>query len=202
MICKIFKLFARKPKPVLSTEERETVEQGYNVKIIDHINKNQMKLKLVRTDGFKEATLTKLYINGEYFCLLLEPMWRNNQRDDKTTPESEESCIPEGVYGLRKRYSKKFGKHTGGYTPYVIGTQPERDLILFHIGNTVEDTLGCMLTGEKTGKGKSRYSDDILEAVLTSKDTLITLMDRLNESEEWKQGKDIYMEIIGKGTIV
>ena len=62
-----------------------------------------------------------------------------------------ETRIPAGVYTIvpRKvgkfynRYSKKFGH---SFVPEIIGIANFL-YILFHMGNTILDTLGCLLTG-------------------------------------------------------
>lgn len=52
------------------------------------------------------------------------------------------SCIPEGTYKFRERYSYKFGNHLE-----VLGV-PGRSLILLHHGNYKQDTQGCILVGQ------------------------------------------------------
>ena len=122
-----------------------------------------MKLKLIRlfpTEKMfsKECTKGYLYIAGAAaylrdklndsgsLCFTLEELWRNNQRDNPKTPEEEAGCIPPGQYFLRRRVSPKFG-----VTPYVLGTQPARDYILIHPGNTVLDIIGCIAVGDSLG---------------------------------------------------
>jgi len=58
------------------------------------------------------------------------------------------SCIPEGVYSIRLVNSPKFGlvpavRDGRDFTKHVNG----REHILIHSGNTVADTLGCILVG-------------------------------------------------------
>lgn len=67
-------------------------------------------------------------------CLSLERGWKNNERGV--------SCIPPGEY-LMKR---SFFEH-GGYETFEI-ICPPREEIKVHIGCIVDDTHGCILTGE------------------------------------------------------
>ena len=162
-----------------------------------------MNIILTRTSGVT-ATIGELKVYERddqlkidkklFFCFTCEEMWRNNQRDNPNTPEAEESCIPPGHYFLRKRNSPKFG-----WTPYVIGTQPARDYILIHPGNTVEDLLGCIAPGLIIGKFKSKYTDQIIDGVGSSKDTFKKLMAVLETG--WTKVQDIPFTIIGVGSV-
>lgn len=51
------------------------------------------------------------------------------------------SCIPKGIYVVKKRYSPKFGMHL-----HILDV-PNRDYILIHRGNFVREILGCILIG-------------------------------------------------------
>ncbi len=51
------------------------------------------------------------------------------------------SCIPEGEYWVEKRYSSKYGDH------FHVKGVPNRDLILLHNANYVEQLLGCVAVG-------------------------------------------------------
>lgn len=73
----------------------------------------------------------------------LEEVWRGNGPD---------SCVPEGTYKLVKHSGKKY-RDTWALVGGTVSHQPEagkqRSAILFHAGNTVEDTLGCILPGRR-----------------------------------------------------
>lgn len=68
----------------------------------------------------------------------LEEEWRDNERG--------ESRIPAGTYVCRRTVYHRHGFETFEITG-VIG----RDRILFHPGNTEEDTDGCVLLGMRAG---------------------------------------------------
>ena len=75
------------------------------------------------------STMDKIYT--------LEPPWKDNKRN--------KSCIPFGGYKAKIMPSGVSKK-----APYphieVMGTEPRTD-ILFHRGNYVKDTKGCILPG-------------------------------------------------------
>lgn len=84
-----------------------------------------------------DCMVSGLQFDTGFQCFIMEPPWRNN--------EPEISCIPEGVYQCSLAPSKKWSP-----TPpllYLLHGVPGRDLIRFHAGAFVRDTLGCLLTG-------------------------------------------------------
>lgn len=103
-----------------------------------------MRVLIKRFDYDTEQTLGDFFVfnerNGiEYTCKTLELEWKNNER--------RVSCIPEGGYLVRKRWSKKYGSH------FIVlqkdGNHVEgRSYILIHHGNFNRDILGCILVGE------------------------------------------------------
>ena len=107
-----------------------------------------MKLKVVRFSDNKESTLGLLFLNGIFECFTLE--------DEKRTKKIfGETRIPEGIYdiALRKegshhnRYLGKFGPdfHKG---MLHVKNVPNFKWILIHIGNSDDDTAGCLLLGD------------------------------------------------------
>ena len=69
---------------------------------------------------------------------LLERPWKDNQ--------PYISCIPANRYLVRWTHSLKFLRYT-----WQIMDVPNRSGIRIHPGNTFKDSLGCPLTGLKTG---------------------------------------------------
>ncbi|WP_309608768.1 DUF5675 family protein [Flavobacterium sp.] len=89
-----------------------------------------MVLILSRT-YFPDGTNGKLECEGKLICLTIELPWKNN--------ETKVSCIPEGKYFIKKRYSKKFQWHL------EVMDVKNRSLILFHPANNVLQELnGCI----------------------------------------------------------
>ncbi len=81
---------------------------------------------------------------SEPLCYTIELPWRNN--------EWNRSCIPEGTYVLKRRYSTKFRWHLH------VADVPGRSYILIHPANHAQRELkGCIapvlfLTGPGTGE--------------------------------------------------
>lgn len=73
--------------------------------------------------------------NNIPFAVTLERQWKDNRKG--------ESCIPTGVYTCKRVNSPKFGN-----TFEVTGVTG-RDKILFHKGNLMDDSHGCILIGEQ-----------------------------------------------------
>ena len=87
------------------------------------------------------------------------------------TLEDPDDCIPPGEWTCTRDYY-----HKGDYETYEIQV-PERDRILFHIGNTHNDTRGCVLLGLERG------TLDGNPAVLNSRAAFRTFMDLLQGVE-------------------
>ena len=89
-----------------------------------------MKLLLTRT-YFPDGTNGKLECNGKSICNAIELPWRKN--------EKRVSCIPEGKYFIKKRYSDKFKWHIE-----IIDVE-NRSSILFHpANNALQELNGCI----------------------------------------------------------
>ena len=89
-----------------------------------------MKLELTRT-YFPEGTNGKLECEGKLICNTIELPWKMN--------EPKVSCVPEGKYFIRKRYSAKHKWHL------ELVDVPKRKFILFHPANNSQKELqGCI----------------------------------------------------------
>jgi len=89
-----------------------------------------MVLILSRT-YFPDGTNGKLECAGKTICKTIELPWKMN--------ETKVSCIPEGKYFIKKRYSKKFQWHL------EINNIENRSLILFHpANNALQELNGCI----------------------------------------------------------
>ena len=115
-----------------------------------------MVLILSRT-YFPDGTNGKLECEGKLICKTIELPWKKN--------ETKVSCIPEGNYFIRKRYSNKFKWHL-----QIVGVE-NRSLILFHpANNALLELNGCIAPVTKlSGPGlglMSRKAFDKLKAVV------------------------------------
>ncbi|MDR6301820.1 DUF5675 family protein [Mesonia maritima] len=100
-----------------------------------------MELVLKRS-YFKKGSNGSLFIKGKLLCHCIELPWKNNKRSH--------SCIPEGKYRLKLRYSPKFKWHF-----HVLGV-PNRSFILFHpANNALRELRGCIAPVKRlSGPGK------------------------------------------------
>jgi hypothetical protein len=92
-------------------------------------------LELIRVGSSGRGTFGVLRRGQVPFVLTLERPWVDNKQNV--------SCIPGGTYTCKKLRSPKFGE------TYEITGVPGRTHVLFHKGNTIEDTQGCILVGEE-----------------------------------------------------
>jgi hypothetical protein len=105
---------------------------------------DNLQVKIIRFETGIDGTFGVMLKNNSYFCMTLEPEWKNNQ---KTI-----SCIPQGKYLCQKKESIKFGN------VYEVLNVENRNDILFHVGNFAEDTQGCILLGQTIKKEKGEKS--------------------------------------------
>ena len=105
-----------------------------------------MKLKVARLFDNGDSSLGIFSINGKPEAFTVE----DEKRDIKVKKETR---IPEGTYEVKLRtegthhehYKKKYGaKHFGML--HIVNI-PNFQFVLIHIGNSDEDTEGCLLPG-------------------------------------------------------
>lgn len=123
------------------------------------------------------AVRGELTLNGKHIAYTIELPWRENKK--------RISCIPEGTYILRKRYSEKFKWH------FVLLDVPNRSGILIHPANDAQKELqGCIAPVTKiTGEGKGILSrkalqvlTDALEPYRTSGQIKICITSNISEN--------------------
>ncbi|TDE41620.1 hypothetical protein E0I26_16155 [Flavobacterium rhamnosiphilum] len=89
-----------------------------------------MVLVLSRT-YLPEGTNGKLACDGQFLCYTIELPWRENEKGV--------SCIPEGYYLLRKRYSRKFQWHIE-----VVAVKNRSSILLHPANNALNQLNGCI----------------------------------------------------------
>jgi len=117
-------------------------------------------MTLIKVERFlhhPDCEISRVYINNHFFCFGLEDAKR-------TTKIHGQTCIPEGKYPLSTRYSPRFSPRTGHDMIWVKNV-PGFEYILIHTGNTISDTEGCLILGNKIGVINQK------DAVLNSKVT-------------------------------
>ena len=104
-----------------------------------------MVVRLLRT-YHGQGTNGEIWIGDELVCYAIELPWLDNVRSN--------SCIPEGMYPLAKRYSKKFKWHV------LVKDVVDRSEILFHPANdALRELRGCVaLVSLLTDIGKGSES--------------------------------------------
>jgi len=130
-----------------------------------------MKISIDRTYEEKQTKGYAAVFDAERTVIFtfdtLELPWKNNA--------TNVSCIPEGIYIAKRRYSKKYRNHL--HITDVEG----RLLILIHWGNYAgsvnpktgsPDIRGCILTGN----GFKDITGDGIDEILRSKTTFKKLM--------------------------
>ena len=124
-----------------------------------------MKLTLKRIAKKETYTVGKLYIDGVYFCDTIEDKDRGlYQKQDiqelKKIKVPSKTAIPTGIYKISlsivsPKYSTKkiYQEICKGKVPRLLNV-PGYEGVLIHIGNTAEDSAGCILVGQNKVVGK------------------------------------------------
>lgn len=106
----------------------------------------------------KGYCIGRLRVDGEMFCHTLEPYDFGHTIETPTSEIQRQKkicpcAIATGKYMIALHiWSPKYGnvqfykEHCSGFLPRLMGV-PGREGILIHAGNTMDDTLGCILVG-------------------------------------------------------
>lgn len=126
----------------------------------------------VRRIALKDTyTIGKMYIDGEYFCDVLEDRVRDLENQVKVP---NKTAIPYGTYDITldvksTKYSDfnkyPWAKDYNGYLPRLTNV-PLFLGILIHPGNTEHDSSGCLLVGENKVVGKVINSKTTFERLM------------------------------------
>lgn len=134
------------------------------------------KVELRRIARKAAYTIGRLYVDGKYVCDTLEDKDRGLTQDDelsdiKAVKVKGQTAIPAGTYRvLLDVVSPRFGGKKfyqsvcGGCVPR-LDRVPGFDGVLIHVGNTAEDTEGCILVGENKAVGKVVNSKEAFKRV-------------------------------------
>jgi hypothetical protein len=93
------------------------------------------KLTVFRQYSSSTCTSGYLAVNGTIKCYTLERPWKDNMQNV--------SSIPAGTYAANLRYD-----HSDHWRVELVGV-PGRTNVQIHIGNQPDQTLGCILVGQK-----------------------------------------------------
>lgn len=132
-----------------------------------------MELLLLRNRFYPTHTIGQLYIDGTYFCFVLEDV----VREVPGVPVEkwkirDETAIPQGRYEVVLQNSPKFGPDT----PTLLNV-PGYEGIRIHSGNTEQNTDGCLILGYKlTDQGMILFG--------TTKPAVADLKQKFKETED------------------
>ena len=118
-------------------------------------------VRLIRLEESNQGTFGVLIICSQVFCVTLEPSdWLNEQNI---------SSIPAQQYTCMRIRSPQFGE------TFEIIDVPGRSHALFHAGNRIKNTKGCIILAQYFGK---LYGD---RAVLNSGKTFKKFMEVMKD---------------------
>ena len=132
-----------------------------------------MDLKLNRlTRSFDLATIGMLFVDDEPKFLTLEDPDKDNQQGV--------SCISEGAYQCKKTVNRRL--KSGKLIPLTLEVLdvPHRSGILFHGGNTQDDTRGCILLGMGLSLNNSRAITNSTSAMMVFREILQRVVEPIN----------------------
>lgn len=134
---------------------------------------------------FSTGTNGVLSFNGNEICKTIELPWKENQR--------RISCIPEGIYRIKKRFISKFKWHLE-----VLNVK-NRDLILIHpANNAIKELNGCIAPVSQTiGESKGTQSriaferlKNIIFSILEKEYKVeLTIKKITHEKSHWKNSR-------------
>lgn len=112
-----------------------------------------MRIRVRRFTSDDDTTLSTVWLNNIFECFGLE----DEYREDKVAKETR---IPKGMYnvtlrtwgGFHVKYSKRFPIFHEGMLQVM--DVPGFTSILIHMGNTDDDTAGCLLIGQNAVSDK------------------------------------------------
>lgn len=112
-----------------------------------------MDIEILRTYKAK-GTNGDMKVDDAFVSHTIELPWKENKKGV--------SCIPEGTYEVKRRFSEKHGNHL------IVTGVPNRDLILFHPANDATKELrGCIAPVSKfSGDGKGVLSRPVFEKLI------------------------------------
>lgn len=121
-----------------------------------------MEIKVKRHAHGKDSTGGIMFINGSFFCYTCEDEYR-------LVKVMHETSIPEGRYQIKLRdaggMNVKYGTRYPGHKGMLhLQDVPGFEWVYIHVGNTDDDTSGCILVGRgiRTVNQESTISESVL----------------------------------------
>lgn len=142
------------------------------------MDKNVLLVRRVANNTTEGYCISHLFINGKYFCDVLEDVDRG--LDSKMSIQEianikikNQTAIPTGEYNLiLNQVSPRFkntswAKKFGGIVP-ILDNVPGYEGVLIHPGNTKDNTSGCLLVGWNKIKGQVIKSQDAWKTLMNN----------------------------------
>lgn len=137
-----------------------------------------MELLLKRIAKQATYTIGRLYVDGQYFCDTLEDTDRGLTQkmtldQIKAKKVYSKTAIPTGTYNIDINTvsptfkNRSWAKPWGGKIPRLENV-PGYDGVLIHVGNTSDDTSGCILVGLNTIKGQVTSSTNTFNKLMNT----------------------------------
>lgn len=153
-----------------------------------------MELKSKRIFKGGLYTISKLYVNGVYECDVLEDTDRGlsdsmELSEIKKVKQYGKTAIPTGTYAIDmdtvspKFKDRSWAKVCDGKLPLLQNVKGFSG-VLIHVGNTPEDTLGCLLVGFNKVKGQ----------VVNSTAAFTKLCEKMKEAHDRKESINLTIE--------
>lgn len=136
-------------------------------------------IRLIRVEeNYDHGTFGVLLINSQLFSWTLEPKDEENKSNISSIPAQQYEC---------KRYSSPKYPDT-----FEITNVPDRFNVLFHSGNTDDDTAGCILLGNTIGKLKGN------RAILNSGNTFNEFRSTMKDMLDLCKSDSFHLTIVEK----
>lgn len=141
-----------------------------------------MLLTLKRIALRPDYTVGRLFIDGNLFCDTIEDAVRPVKIKDKTAIPFGRYRVVMNVQSPRFKNRPQY-RFCEGRLPRLVDV-PNFEGVLIHIGNSADDSSGCILVGENKAVGK----------VVNSTETFVRLYKIMKEADD--RGEKIEIEII------
>ena len=127
-----------------------------------------MKLLLIRKTFTELSTIGSLYIDGIFFCYVIEDKDRGLSQKMSLTEIAlrkiwGKTAIPYGTYKVIISRSTRFRRDL----PEILSVKGFEG-VRVHRGNTAEDSSGCLIVGNSVGKN-SVFNSTVAEEALLRK---------------------------------
>ena len=102
------------------------------------------QVQIKRFECSDRGTVGVLLVNDSFVCMTLERPWKLNTRNI--------SCVPTGIYTAGAFRSNRHG------ATFKVLDVPDRSGVLFHKGNEIIHSTGCILLGQEVRPKVDRLS--------------------------------------------